>query len=123
CWGPPFAGEAVMTVAVGIVLCVAALVVGALVGAKLLAGPKSAMPEAERQKLVDAARAEATELKRAAALEAQEKALEATAQADRGRGEERGRGEVEAHPRHRDPALRRRVRHRAHRQRGAAAVG
>ncbi|HZS39527.1 MAG TPA: ribonuclease Y [Polyangia bacterium] len=72
-----------MTIAIGIVLCAAALVVGALLGTRLLAGPKSAMPEAERQKLVESARAEAAELKRAAALEAQEKALEATAQAER----------------------------------------
>ncbi len=72
-----------MTLLIGVVLCVAGLVLGALIGPKLLGKEQSGVPEAERQKLIDAARTEATELKRAAALEAREKALEATAQAER----------------------------------------
>jgi ribonucrease Y len=72
-----------LTMAIGIALCLVGLVLGAVLGTKLFGGAKSALPEAERQKLVDAARAEAAELKRSAALEAKEKALEATAQAER----------------------------------------
>jgi ribonuclease Y len=72
-----------MTVGIGIVLCLVALVVGAVVGTKVLGKQESAVPEAERQKLVDAARAEAEQLKRAAALEAKESALKATQEAER----------------------------------------
>ena len=72
-----------MTVAIGIALCLIALVVGALLGTKLAGGKVSAAPEAERAKLIEAARAEATELKRAAQLEAKEAALKATAEAER----------------------------------------
>ncbi len=72
-----------MTVGVGIVLCLVALVVGAIVGTKVLGKAESAVPEAERQKLVEAARAEADQLKRSAALEAKESALKATAESER----------------------------------------
>ena len=80
-----------MTAAViGIVLCLAALALGVMIGTKVLGKPQSAVPEAERQKLVDAARAEAAELKRAASLEAKEHALKATADAERELKERRG---------------------------------
>ena len=69
-----------MTV-LGIVLCLAALVVGVVVGMMMFGKQQSAVPEAERQKLVDAARAEAAEVKRAAQLEAKELALKAQAEA------------------------------------------
>ena len=57
-----------MTV-IGIVLCLAALVVGLVAGMMMFGKQQSAVPEAERAKLVDAARAEAAEVKRAAQLE------------------------------------------------------
>jgi ribonuclease Y len=66
-----------------------ALVVGAIVGTRLTSSSKSATPEHERQKLVEAARAEAEQIKRAAAVEAKEKALEATEQAEREQKERR----------------------------------
>ncbi|HUS68530.1 MAG TPA: ribonuclease Y [Kofleriaceae bacterium] len=69
--------------AIGIVLCVVALVVGAVIGTQVLGKQQSAMPEAERQKLVEAARAEAEQIKRAAQLAAKEQALKATAEAER----------------------------------------
>jgi ribonuclease Y len=72
-----------MTPALAIALCLAALAVGALLGRLLFGRSESATPEAERQKLVEAARAEATELRRAAQLEAKEQALKATAEAER----------------------------------------
>jgi len=75
---------------IGIVLCLAALALGVMIGTKVLGKPQSAVPEAERQKLVDAARAEAAELKRAASLEAKEHALKATADAERELKERRG---------------------------------
>jgi ribonucrease Y len=65
----------------GIVLCLAALVVGVVVGMVMFGKSESAVPEAERTKLVDAARAEAAEVKRAAQLEAKEVALKAQAEA------------------------------------------
>jgi len=66
---------------IGIVLCLAALVVGVVVGMMMFGKQQSAVPEAERQKLVDAARAEAAEVKRAAQLEAKEMALKAQSEA------------------------------------------
>ncbi len=69
-----------MTV-LGIVLCVAALVVGVVAGMVMFGKPQSAAPEAERAKLVEAARAEAAEVKRSAQLEAKELALKAQAEA------------------------------------------
>ncbi len=69
-----------MTV-IGIVLCLAALVVGVVMGMVMFGKQESAVPEAERAKLVDAARAEAAEVKRAAQLEAKELALKAQAEA------------------------------------------
>ena len=63
-----------MTV-LGIVLCVVALVVGVVAGMMMFGKQESAVPEAERQKLVEAARAEAAEVRRAAQLEAKELAL------------------------------------------------
>ncbi|HWE30394.1 MAG TPA: Rnase Y domain-containing protein, partial [Polyangia bacterium] len=69
-----------MTV-IGIVLCLAALVVGVVAGMMMFGKQQSAVPEAERAKLVDAARAEAAEVKRAAHLEAKELALKAQAEA------------------------------------------
>jgi ribonuclease Y len=72
-----------LSVAFGIILCVVALVVGGVLGSKLLGKPEAAVPEAERQKLVEAARAEAAEVKRTAALEAKEKALAATGDLER----------------------------------------
>ena len=69
-----------MTV-IGIVLCLVALVVGVVAGMMMFGKQQSAVPEAERAKLVDAARAEAAEVKRAAQLEAKELALKAQAQA------------------------------------------
>ncbi|MDB4966748.1 MAG: hypothetical protein JWN44_2437, partial [Myxococcales bacterium] len=67
-----------MTV-LGIVLCLAALVVGVVVGMMMFGKAESAVPEAERTRLVEAARAEAAEVKRAAQLEAKEVALTAQA--------------------------------------------
>ena len=64
-------GGALVTV-IGIVLCLAALVVGVVVGMMMFGKQQSAVPEAERTKLVEAARAEAAEVKRAAQLEAKE---------------------------------------------------
>ena len=69
-----------MTV-IGIVLCLVALVVGVVAGMMMFGKQQSAVPEAERAKLVDAARAEAAEVKRAAQLEAKELALKAQAEA------------------------------------------
>ena len=69
-----------MTV-IGIVLCLAALVVGVVAGMMMFGKQESAVPEAERTRLVDAARAEAAEVKRAAQLEAKELALKAQAEA------------------------------------------
>ena len=69
-----------MTV-IGIVLCLAALVVGVVIGMMMFGKQQSAVPEAERTKLVEAARAEAAEVKRAAQLEAKEAALKAQAEA------------------------------------------
>jgi len=69
--------------AIGIALCLVALILGVIVGAKMLGTKQSAVPEAERQKLVDAARAEAEGLKRQAQLEAKEAALKATQDAER----------------------------------------
>jgi ribonuclease Y len=66
---------------IGIVLCLVALVVGVVAGMMMFGKQQSAVPEAERTKLVDAARAEAAEVKRAAQLEAKELALKAQAQA------------------------------------------
>jgi len=66
---------------IGIVLCLVALVVGVVAGMMMFGKQQSAVPEAERAKLVDAARAEAAEVKRAAQLEAKELALKAQAQA------------------------------------------
>jgi ribonuclease Y len=68
---------------IGIALCLVALIVGAIVGAKVLGTKESAVPETERQKLVDAARAEAESLKRQAQLEAKEAALKSSAEAER----------------------------------------
>jgi ribonuclease Y len=64
---------------------VIALVAGALLGAKVLARADgaAALPEPERQKLLEAARSEAEGLKRTAELEAKEAALKATAEAER----------------------------------------
>jgi ribonuclease Y len=87
-----------LTIGIGIALCLIALVVGVVVGAKVLGTPESAAPEAERQKLVDAARAEAESVKRQAQLEAKEAALKATADAEREvkeRRNELGRSETE----------------------------
>ncbi len=64
-------------------LCVVALIVGVLAGRMIAKKQESAAPEAERQKLVEAAQKEAAELKRAAQLEAKEAALKATADAER----------------------------------------
>ena len=69
-----------MTV-LGIVLCVVALIVGVVAGMMMFGKQESAVPEAERQKLVEAARAEAAEVRRAAQLEAKELALKAQAEA------------------------------------------
>ncbi len=69
-----------MTV-IGIVLCLAALVVGVVVGMMMFGKQQSAVPEAERTRLVEAARLEAAEVKRAAQLEAKELALKAQAEA------------------------------------------
>jgi ribonuclease Y len=66
---------------IGIVLCLVALVVGVVAGMMMFGKQQSAVPEAERAKLVDAARAEAAEVKRAAQLEAKELALKAQAEA------------------------------------------
>ncbi len=68
-----------MTV-LGIVLCLAALVIGVVAGMMMFGKQVSAVPEAERQKLVGAARAEAAEVRRAAQLEAKELALKAQAE-------------------------------------------
>jgi ribonuclease Y len=67
----------------GIVLCAVALVVGVVVGRMIGKTQTDAAPEAERQKLVEAAQREAAEMKRAAQLEAKEAALKATADAER----------------------------------------
>jgi ribonucrease Y len=64
-----------------IVVCVVALVVGVVAGMVMFGKPQSAAPEAERQKLVEAARAEAAEVKRSAQLEAKELALKAQSEA------------------------------------------
>jgi ribonucrease Y len=66
---------------IGVVLCLVALVVGVVAGMMMFGKQQSAVPEAERAKLVDAARAEAAEVKRAAQLEAKELALKAQAEA------------------------------------------
>jgi ribonucrease Y len=67
----------------GIVLCAVALVLGVVVGRMIGKTQTNAAPEAERQKLVEAAQREAAEMKRAAQLEAKEAALKATADAER----------------------------------------
>jgi ribonuclease Y len=79
-----------LTAVIGIVVCLVALALGVMIGTKLFGKPQSAVPETERQKLVEAARAEAAELKRAASLEAKEQALKATADAERELKERRG---------------------------------
>jgi ribonucrease Y len=72
-----------MTMAVGIVLAVVALVLGVVIGRMIAKQTESAAPESERQKLVEAAQKEAAELKRAAQLEAKEAALKATEEMER----------------------------------------
>ena len=72
-----------MTIGIGVAICLVALVIGAVVGAKMLGGKQSAAPAAEREKLVEAARAEAESLKHKAQLEAKEAALKATQEAER----------------------------------------
>ena len=84
-----------MTV-VGILLCVAALIAGLGAGWMIWKQQESAAPEAERQKLVEAAQKEAAELKRAAQLEAKEAALKATADAERELKERREHGLIDS---------------------------
>jgi ribonuclease Y len=69
--------------AIGIALCLVALILGVIVGAKMLGTKQASVPEAERQKLVDAARAEAESLKQKAQLEAQQAAMKATQDAEK----------------------------------------
>src|SRR5258708_4647187 len=81
-----------MISAMGIILCVVALGIGALLGRLLFGGAESAAPEAERQKLVDAASADdaraeliregADDAKRSAATEIKRIEDEARAQAE-----------------------------------------
>jgi ribonuclease Y len=87
---------------IGIVLCLAALVIGVVVGMMMFGKQQSAVPEAERTRLVEAARAEAAEVKRAAQLEAKELAL--TAQAEAADEHKARRGELQKS----EEALRRR---------------
>jgi ribonuclease Y len=63
--------------AMGIALCLAALVVGAVLSRLIFGKSASQAPEAERQKLVDAARNEAEQLRRKAEAEAKELQLKA----------------------------------------------
>jgi ribonuclease Y len=63
-------------------LCLVALVVGALLARLIFSKQDSGLPEAERQRLLEAARAEAAEVKRAAELEAKELQLRAASEAD-----------------------------------------
>jgi ribonuclease Y len=72
-----------VSVIVGVALCVVALALGALLGMRLGQRGATSVPEEERQKLVEAARAEAAEIKRAAQLEAKEQALKVTAEAEK----------------------------------------
>jgi ribonuclease Y len=60
---------------------VVALIVGVVAGMVMFGKPQSAIPEVERQRLVEAARAEAAEVKRTAQLEAKELALKAQGEA------------------------------------------
>lgn len=69
--------------AIGIALCLVALILGVIVGAKMLGTKQASVPEAERQKLVDAARAEAESLKQKAQLEAKQAAMKATQDAEK----------------------------------------
>jgi ribonuclease Y len=64
-----------------ILLTLVGLILGAAVGWWLSRGKEAAVPEAERQRLVDAAREEAAALKRSASLEAEELKLKASAEA------------------------------------------
>jgi ribonucrease Y len=80
------------------ILLVVGIVVGAAVGWFLAQGKESAAPEAERQRLVEAAREEAAALKRSASLEAEELRLKAATEAkdlERQRRAELQKGEEE----------------------------
>jgi len=59
-----------LSIAIGIALCLVALILGVIVGNKVLGTTQAAVPQEERQKLVEAARAEAESLKQKAQLEA-----------------------------------------------------
>jgi len=73
-----------LTVIIGAALCAAALIIGALLGRVVFGGGgQPQVAEAERTKLLDAARGEATEIKRAAQLESKELSLKLTADAER----------------------------------------
>ena len=72
-----------MTVVTAIILCLVALALGVGAGMIFFAKQAPALPETERQKLLEAARAEAAELRRQAELEADEKAQRAIEQADK----------------------------------------
>ncbi len=78
-----------MTLVTAIVLCLVALALGVGVGMIFFAKQAPALPEEDRQKLLEAARNEAAEMKRTAALEAEEKALRAVEQAEKDLSEKR----------------------------------
>src|SRR5687768_10576217 len=90
-------------------LLVVGIVVGAAVGWFLAQGKESAAPEAERQRVVDAAREEAAALKRSASLEAEELRLKAATEAkdlERQRRAELQKGEEELRKRQEEQARR-----------------
>ncbi len=99
-----------MTTALALVLvafaAIAAGVFGVLTGRSLAKKAEGVVPEEERQKLVESARAEADNLKRAAKLEAEERALQLTQKAQAELSEERSRvAEGEAQLKRREEAL------------------
>jgi ribonuclease Y len=63
-------------------LCLAALLAGALLARLLFQKQENGLPEAERQRLLEAAKGEVAELRRAAELEAKERQLRADTEAD-----------------------------------------
>ena len=98
-----------MTLVTAIVLCLVALALGVAAGMIFFAKQAPALPEAERQKLLEAARAEAAEVKRSAELEAEEKALHAIEQAEKELREKRAQqATAEAALRKREEELSRR---------------
>jgi ribonuclease Y len=99
-----------MTVTItGVLLVIVAAIVGVVIDRFLLAGKKADLPEGERQRLVDAAKEEASALRRAASLEVEELKLKASSDAkdlERQRRNELAKNEDELRKREEEQARR-----------------